>query len=114
MDTAKSKYIEQSIDELLKFWFGIAALLGSIFFLSLGIMDYFSTPENFRLFMVYRVVVCFLLITLFFINRKISSKYRLVLFTLSIIFSATAIELMILSFGGHTSTYYAGLIILIV
>ena len=102
------------MDNLVKFWFGIATLLGAVFFLLLGVMDFFATPENFKRFLLYRLVVGVSLICLYFINKIIPAGYRSVLSTVPIIISATAIELMILDFGGHQSTYYVGLIILMV
>jgi two-component system cell cycle sensor histidine kinase/response regulator CckA len=110
----KDKFISINIDTLVKFWIGVAALLGAIFFLLLSVMDYFTTPENFKSFFLYRFVVAVLLIGIYFVNKVISSKFRSLLSILSIIFSATAIELMVMGFGGHRSTYYVGLIILII
>lgn len=110
----KKLYIKEEIDRLSKYWYGIASSIGSSLFLLLGIMDYFSTPENFNRFLMYRLCVSLLLFASFFVNKKIKSKYRKVLFTYAIIISAATIELMILDFGGHRSTYYVGLIILVI
>lgn len=107
-------YIKDKIDQLSKYWYGIASSIGASLFLSLGIMDYFSAPEHFTRFLLYRLGVSLLLLVSFFINRKLKSKYRTALFTYAIIISAAAIELMVLDFGGHRSTYYVGFIILVI
>ncbi len=107
--------IKEQLDQRAKFWFGKAALIGSLLFLLLGVMDYISTPENFNRFIVYRLFVSSFLVILYFLNKKAENKfYRFMIFTAAVLVSAVAIELMILDFGGHKSTYYAGMIILVV
>jgi PAS domain S-box-containing protein len=109
-------HIQIELDKLTRFWLNVTAILGAIFFLILGLMDYVSTPENFRKFFLYRIWVAVFLLLLFFVNNKIIKKahHRAIIPLAAIIFSASAIELMILDFGGHKSPYYVGLIILIV
>ncbi len=115
MQVDKEQYINVKIDQLTKYWYGIASSAGALLFLSLGLMDYFSTPENFNKFFIYRLVVTFLLFASFFVNRRVAqAKYRFFIIVFAIVISATAIELMILNYGGHKSTYYAGMIILII
>ncbi len=110
----KKNYIQEKYDQIFKSWAGNVLFIGAFLFLLLGIMDYFSTPENFKRFLIYRFAVSFSLVILHFINKKISNKYRSILFLIAITISAIAIELMILDFGGHRSIYYAGMIILVV
>jgi two-component system cell cycle sensor histidine kinase/response regulator CckA len=111
----KSEYIKTNIDKLYQLWSSTGCFLGAFVFLFLSLMDYFSTPENFSRFIIYRFVASALLMILFFFNRlKINRLYQYTIISLGVIVSATAIELMILSFGGHRSTYYVGMILLIV
>lgn len=111
----KNEYIEKSLDRIYQIWSGLGFSLGAILFLFLSLMDYFGTPEHFRRFLVYRVCASTLLVILYFLNRlKTNRLYQHVILTLGIIISAIAIELMILSFGGHRSLYYTGLLILII
>ncbi|MEC4685524.1 MAG: ATP-binding protein [Nitrospirota bacterium] len=111
----KTLYINRKLDELTKFWLSTTLILGSCLFLILGIMDYVSTPENFEKFMFYRVMASLSLLIFFFLNIKVVNRYyRFAIIILTIIVSATMIEFMILDFGGHRSSYYAGMIILVV
>jgi two-component system, cell cycle sensor histidine kinase and response regulator CckA len=111
----KKLYIEEKFYELSKFWLGMVLLVGSGLFLLLGVMDYISTPENFGKFIIYRLYVSVSLVILHFISKKISNRIHfLIVFSLAVTISAFSIELMILDFGGHQSTYYVGLIILVV
>lgn len=108
----KEKYIDKKILEISP---GIARTLlffGAVTFMLLSILDYFVTPENFTKFFLYRIIVSFLLLLFYFIiglsqNRLIQSS----LVVIGVLAVSGAIELMILSFGGHQSTYYAGMII---
>ncbi len=110
----KEAYIQYQLEELTQFWLGRSTLFGSIIFLLLGIMDYFATPENFQKFVIYRIIISVVLITLFFLNNlKKSLRYQHALLIIGVTLSALAIELMILTFGGHKSYYYVGLNVLI-
>ncbi len=110
----KQNYIELEMAKLLQYWGSLVFGPGSLVILLLGILDYFVTPENFLIFFVYRLVAGSIVLTLFFLNkRKISRNYQLSLFAISIIVVSGMVEVMILSFGGHQSTYYAGMIIII-
>jgi two-component system, cell cycle sensor histidine kinase and response regulator CckA len=110
-----NKYIETNINKLYQFWFGVGCLSGAFLFPLLSTMDYFASPENFKRFLFYRLAASALLIILFFINRiKINRLYQYTILTLGIIVSATAVELMILEFGGHKSSYFIGTLLLII
>jgi len=110
----KSTFINEQINELIQFWFGIATFFGGFFFIALSAMDYISTPENFSHFIKYRFLGAFLFLILFILNRKkVNKRYQLFLIYVAVISSALIIEYMILNFGGHSSSYYAGFFILI-
>ena len=70
------------------------------------------TPENFLLFLRYRVVASLLLIGGYFLTRQVPPRYLSTIAFVLVLGCATAIELMILHFGGHESPYYIGMILL--
>ncbi len=110
----KINFINERINKLIQFWFGVAAFFGGFFFIVLSALDYVSTPENFSLFMKYRFLGAFLFLIIFIMNRrKVNKRYQLFLIYSSVIISSLIIEYMILNFGGHSSPYYAGFFILI-
>jgi PAS domain S-box-containing protein len=115
MDMPKQRYIQGQIERITQSWTRISSLVGAIFFLSLGIMDYYVTPENFKRFMIYRLITALFLIAIYFLTYVAKSlKYQYLLIWIGVLLSTTAIELMILSFGGHRSPYFVGMTILIV
>ncbi len=89
--------------------------MGAVIIVLLSVLDYFVTPENFYKFLTYRFSCSVLMLIMYVINTKSSDKsvFNLLIISGTVIISAT-IELMILSFGGHQSLYYAGLILTIV
>ncbi len=110
----RSDFINERINKLIQFWFGIATFFGGFFFIVLSVLDYISTPENFSLFMKYRFLGAFLFSIIYIMNRrKVNKKYQLFLIYSSVIISTLIIEYMILNFGAHSSPYYAGFFILI-
>lgn len=110
----KQEYIEKELLKLLQSWGAIALSYGAAVILLLSILDYFVTPENFLKFLLYRLIVTSLFVTLFVLNkRKISKYFQTSIFILGTAISSIMVELMILSFGGHQSTYYAGIIIIL-
>ena len=110
----REQYINEKIDKLTQFWSNLAAFFGGFFFAGLAILDYIATPENFLEFLKYRLLGVFLFAIIFILNRKKASKrYQLTLIYFGVIVSASIIEYMIINFGGHASTYYAGLFILV-
>lgn len=113
----KEKYIEQELLRLTK-----SALLtffpfGAFFIILMSILDYFVTPENFTTFLNYRIVTASIAVaSLTFLKLKKENDKKLQLITIIIgsLAPATMVELMILSFGGHQSSYYAGMIVVII
>jgi two-component system cell cycle sensor histidine kinase/response regulator CckA len=110
----KKQYIESQMEKLIQSWMSISAILGIFLFMSLSLLDYFVTPENFSRFLIYRISISLFLFLLLLLNKlKRKLHYQYVIIVLGIIFSAITLELMILNFGGHKSIYYAGLNLLI-
>ena len=106
----KEQYLEQQIAEKNQFWISKVLIIGGVLFPFIGIADYFVTPENFRRFIFYRFCITAIFIVAYFLNNlKRNSTYQYAIISTITILSAATVELMILSFGGHTSSYYAGM-----
>ncbi len=111
----KQEYIEEHVNELFKSRLVHSALWGAFVFLGLSLLDYVSTPENFGTFIRYRVVIAELLSSISFLSRSQSCRgivFHLMLGYVAVVSSAVVIELMILRFGGSSSPYYVGMILL--
>ena len=109
----RAAYIRKRIDDQSRLWLQRASIWGSGLFLVLSIQDYFSTPENFSRFLVYRIIVAAALLAGSFVIVRIPAKYIPALYFSLVIIPAMAIELMIIQFGGIDSPYYAGMILLV-
>ena len=72
----KQAYIDEKIAILLHSWSSIAMQSGSLVILSLGILDYFVTPENFKTFFLYRFVAAIAIFAASLINRKKIGRMR--------------------------------------
>lgn len=108
----KNKYIEQETLKLTKFWSSFALIAGAMIIILLGTLDYFVTPENFSKFLFYRLTCSFLMAILYLINKQTKTKpFQYAIIISAGILTSAMVELMILSFGGHQSTYYAGIMI---
>lgn len=115
MELSKQQYINVQSERITQFWLGRVLVLGAVIFFFLGILDYVATPENFTKFMFYRMLIISVLLALYFLNGlKINNHYQSAITILGTGASALILELMILSFGGHVSSYYAGLNLLII
>ena len=110
----KQDYINEKINKLVQFWIGWAHFFGAVFFISLSVMDYIATRDNFADFIKYRLAGAVILTILGILNqKKVSRRYQLFLIYTTSIISVSIIEYMILHFGGHSSTYYAGFFIFV-
>ena len=108
----REAYIRKKLDDNFQLWCGRASLWGCFLFLSLGVLDYLATPENFFLFLRYRAVVSLFLLAGYFFTWRLPKAYLSTLAYVMVASAAIAIELMILNFGGHDSPYYVGMILL--
>jgi len=108
----KKEYIEQETINLFQYWGTLALGAGALVILSLSGLDYFVTPENFSKFLIFRSITALLFFFLMIYNKRKASKYvQLFVAVSAALIVATMVELMILSFGGHQSSYYVGMII---
>jgi PAS domain S-box-containing protein len=111
----KQAYIDEKIAILLHSWSSIAMQSGSLVILSLGILDYFVTPENFKTFFLYRFVAAIAIFGASLINRKKISRMRHHVLSISAAVTvSTMISLMIAKFGGHQSIYFVGIILTLI
>jgi two-component system cell cycle sensor histidine kinase/response regulator CckA len=113
----KRQYIEMETVRLLQSWGPIVLGPGIFVIVSLILLDYFVTPENFSRFLIYRIVAACLYAILFIVHttnkQKTSKFFHVTIFSLAVIIVSVMVELMVLSFGGHQSSYYAGMIIIL-
>ncbi len=115
----QEKYIREELLKLTHYWTGVIFVLGAFLFLLFGLVDYFVTPEYFGRFFFLRTGVAVALIILAFLNKVLNrpkiSRTKLDLFiVMATVIAASAIEVMILKLGGHTSFYYAGLSLVVI
>ncbi len=111
----KEQYVEAGLERITRSWTGSICLLGAAIFLALSVLDYYVTPENFGRFLLYRSIVSLLLAACFLLTRlKYGRRYLYLIGLTGTSLSAAAIELMILSFGGHKSPYYGGMAVLMI
>jgi PAS domain S-box-containing protein len=111
----KERYVKEQISLRLQSWISAMLLLGIVFFPFIGIADYFVTPENLGKFAVYRLTISVILAFFYYLNKRHrSTRYQYALITVATLLAAAVIEAMILQFGGHRSSYYAGLSLLII
>jgi PAS domain S-box-containing protein len=113
--TEKEQYLSEQISKKLQFWISKTLLLGIALFPFVGVADWFLSREVFNRFAYLRAGITAIFIVYFFLNRlKRNATYQYVIVTTIIIFSAITIEIMVLSLGGHASSYYAGIILVII
>ncbi len=113
-DSKKEHYIERELYATAASLAPTLIIIGGVIDLSLSLLDYLVTPENFLPFLTYRLIAVFLMVTLY-ILLKLKKGYPFLLFSVisATIITSLMVELMILSFGGHQSIYYAGMIIVL-
>ncbi len=100
------------IDRLFQFWLQRGPAWGGLVFLALAFLDYFSFPQYFETFLIYRIVAAVYLLTISFGAGR--TNHRIIhhlLAYLAVIGTAITVELMILKTGGPSSPYYVGMIL---
>ncbi len=113
MSQAKDKYVHTEIEKINTAFAASLLLYGCIWILPLGFLDYLVTPENFNRFFIYRLIASLLYIGLYFLIKRVK-KYTNYFIVAAAVIVSTMVELMVLSFGGHQSPYYAGMIIIFI
>jgi len=111
----KDRYIAQEQLKLTQSFAALLFLFGSGITLMLSVLDYLVTPENFSKFLTYRMITAILILIMHFIVKlKKERWYQITIVIISAVVISSMVELMILSFGGHQSPYYAGMIIIFI
>lgn len=110
----KPRYDQATKDLFRKRTF-IFLWLGIIFFPLFSLLDYVVSKENWLLFLFYRFCISFLLIAFVVIlHRKTSHAVsKFVLFS-AYICGGFCITMMALKMGGYTSSYYVGIMLIVV
>lgn len=111
----KEEYIRSNLDILLYHWSNIATKIGSLVILSLIILDYFVTPSNFEIFLIYRIFAAGSIFLIYLYNKqKVDRNRQNVVTILAAISVCTMVALMIAKIGGHQSPYFAGIMLSVV
>lgn len=111
----KREYLQQESFKLAYTLSTTLLLIGAFITISLSLLDYLVTPENFTKFFIFRIITTSLIVFMYFILKFKKDKALLqVIVILTPLLISSMVELMILSFGGHQSPYYAGMIIILV
>lgn len=111
----RETYIRTELDSYLRAMGKTLLLAGAFVTLFLSLLDYAVIPEHFKRFLVYRVIAFSILILMYFIFRRLkSSPSQTVALFAGILVPACMVEVMIFSFGGHESIYYAGFMLILV
>jgi signal transduction histidine kinase len=111
----KKTYLEREKVKLQQYWLSLVLGPGTIVVVALSLLDYLVTPERFLEFLRYRAMAASLLVILYLLNKRKADRNYQILLTIAAVFTVGGmVEMMILSFGGHQSTYYAGMIIIYV
>jgi PAS domain S-box-containing protein len=104
---------EEHLLKLTQDWLGTVLIIGAILFPALQFMDLFVSPDKFMRFMLYRLVISFIFVILYYVNRlKRGKAYQYGIASAATILCAITIELAVLESGGQNSSYYAAMIIL--
>ncbi|HEC98516.1 MAG TPA: response regulator [Nitrospirae bacterium] len=114
----KEKFIKKGLFKLTQTSISVLFPFGAFFLILLSVLDYFITPENFVRFLTYRLIAASF-VMLFYLIFKLKKNQTELFLSFIIIIGATIVpasmvELMILTFGGHQSIYYAGMIVVII
>ncbi len=104
---------EEHLLKLTQDWLGTVLIIGAILFPALQFMDLFVSPDKFMRFMLYRLVISFIFVILYYVNRlKRGKAYQYGIASVATTLCAITIELAVLESGGQNSSYYAAMIIL--
>jgi PAS domain S-box-containing protein len=109
----RDNYAQQEIDKQAGAFTAGLLLYATIGIMLMSILDYFTTPEKFKLFFLYRAAAASLYFALY-ILFKIIRRYNLLFILAAAIIISAMVELMVLATGGHQSPYYAGMIIVFI
>jgi PAS domain S-box-containing protein len=108
----KKSYINQEILKLFQSWGSVVLPSGIVVIFLLIILDYLVTPEHFSQFFIMRLVSIGMFIVLFILNKRyLKTEVQLGITITATVIVSFMVEIMILTTGGHQSTYYAGMML---
>ena len=111
----KKEYVKLKYDSCLASWANIAFGIGALAVLSLIPLDYLVTPENFKLFLGYRVITALVLFVMLLLNRmQVNRQLQSLLVVLAGTVAAGMVAMMIMHLEKHQSSYFAGIILVII
>lgn len=114
----KKEYIEKEVFSLMNIWGKVVLITAIIIVLFLSVLDYTVVPEFFNKFILYRLFCSLILLFLILFNKQNETlKNKLLqisIFILATLSVSIMVELMVMSFGGHQSPYYVGMIVVLI
>ncbi len=110
----KEEYVRENLLKQTQYWIETILILGGILFLLLALMDYHAANPYFPYFLKLRIAIAVMLGFLALLNRRRSERLQYSIIIVGSALSALTIELMILKLGGHRSSYYAGLNLVVI
>jgi len=110
----KEEYVKENLLKQTQYWIEAILILGGILFLLLALMDYHAANPYFPYFLKLRIAIAAVLGFLALLNRRRSERLQYSIIIVGSALSALTIELMILKLGGHRSSYYAGLNLVVI
>lgn len=110
----KEEYVRENLLKQTQYWIEAILILGGLLFLLLALMDYHAANPYFPYFLKLRIAIAVMLGFLALLNRRRSERLQYFIIIVGSALSALTIELMILKLGGHRSSYYAGLNLVVI
>ncbi len=111
----KDEYIKKELFDLNHKYLPLLFLFGATVDVALSLLDYLVTPDNFVKFLIIRSITAAITIVLAVsVRLRSASRFDTSALLVATFITASMIEAMILSFGGHQSSYYAGLILIMI
>ena len=110
----KEEYVRENLLKQTQYWIEAILILGGLLFLLLALMDYHAANPYFPYFLKLRIAIAVMLGFLALLNRRRSERLQYSIIIVGSALSALTIELMILKLGGHRSSYYAGLNLVVI
>ena len=107
------EYIEFHLSDNLQRWISVGSIIGAILFPLFGIPESFRPEGEVRSFTIDRAAVVAVLLAVYFLNKlKRNRTYQSMLLSAAVVATSIVNEIMTLSYGGHVSPFYVGLLVI--
>ncbi len=111
----REQYVEVRLHKFTCFRVKTLAALGALLLYAHGFIDYFLNPGNFLDFQASCIAGAFLLLIIYAVTfMKQDKSYQYKLAFIGTLVAAVTIEIMIMSSGGHESSSYVGMNLLVI